>query len=63
MTLSEFKEFCRKVWSTVHNFFTLDLTSDVNNGKYRKNLDTFYFPTINTPVEVTPIKNKVNELA
>ena len=51
MTLSEFKGFCQKVWSADHNFVTIDLTSDVNNGKYRKNLDTFYFPTINTPVE------------
>ena len=63
MTLSEFKEFCRKVWNTDHSFVTLDLTSDVNNGKYRKNLDTFYFPTINDPVKVVPIKNNVNELA
>ena len=63
MTLSEFKEFCRKVWNTDHSFVTLDLTSDVNNGKYRKNLDTCYFPTINDPVKVVPIKNNVNELA
>ena len=44
MTLEEFKNFCRTVWkSGNHNFVTLDLTSSVNDGKYRKNLDEFYF--------------------
>ena len=40
----EFKEFCKKVWDTKHNFVTIDLTSNRLNGKYRKNLDTFYLP-------------------
>ena len=40
----EFKEFCKKVWKTKHNFVTIDLTSCVRNGKYRKNLDCFYLP-------------------
>ena len=47
MTLGEFKTFCRKVWSMDHQFVVLDLTSEKTKGKYRKNLDTFYFPTIN----------------
>ena len=46
MTLNEFKNFCKKVWSVSHNFVVIDLTSEKWNGKYRKNLDTFYFPTI-----------------
>ena len=46
MPLSEFKTFCQSVWkSGDHQFVTLDLTSDKFNGKYRRNLDTFYFPT------------------
>ena len=46
MELVEFKTFCRDVWgSGKHNFVTLDLTSSVMSGKYRKNLNCFYFPT------------------
>ena len=46
MSLAEFKRFCKTVWSSGdHQFVTLDLTSDKFNGKYRKNLDCFYFPT------------------
>ena len=46
MSWLEFKQFCRSVWdSGDHQFVTLDLTSDKFNGKYRRNLDSFYFPT------------------
>ena len=45
MTLNEFKSFCKQVWSTLHNFVVIDLTKEKLNGKYRQNLDTFYFPT------------------
>ena len=49
MTLDEFKKFCRKVWEARrHNFVTIDLTSDKQQGKYRKNLDCFYLPTTTT---------------
>ena len=44
MPYEEFKQFCEDVWSTKHNFITIDLTSDRLNGKYRKNLNTFYLP-------------------
>ena len=44
MTLDEFKSFCQKVWSVDHHFVVIDLTSKKGEGKYRKNLDTFYFP-------------------
>ena len=47
MVLDEFKNFCHQVWSTAHNFVVIDLTSEKWNGKYRKNLDTFYFPATN----------------
>ena len=44
MSFGEFKNFCQSVWkSGKHNFVTLDLTSSINDGKYRKNLDEFYF--------------------
>ena len=43
MSIKEFKDFCKKVWTpATHNFVTIDLTSSKTNGKYRKNLDCFY---------------------
>ena len=53
MTLKEFKSFCRQVWSNNHHFVTIDLTSDIKTGKYRKNLDTFYFPSTTTSINET----------
>ena len=45
MDLDEFKEFCHHVWDEgAHNFVTIDLSSTKFNGRYRKNLDDFYFP-------------------
>ena len=53
MDLDEFKQFCHRVWDGDddgvsgdggHNFVTIDLSSSKLNGRYRKNLDTFYFP-------------------
>ena len=45
ITIKEFKKFCYKTWENgKHNFVTIDLTSSLTNGKYRKNLDSFYFP-------------------
>ena len=47
MSLEEFKTFCRTVWNSgTHQFVTLDLTSGKWNGKYRENLDRFYFPNL-----------------
>ena len=42
--IKEFKEFCQGIWSKRYDFVTIDLTSSKYNGKYRKNLDEFYFP-------------------
>ena len=42
--IDEFKEFCKKVWSVHHNFVVIDLSSQTMNGKYRRNLDSFYIP-------------------
>ena len=44
--LEEFRNFCKQVWKTKHAFVTIDLTSNIDNGKFRKNLDTFYIPNI-----------------
>ena len=56
MSLKEFKKFCRKVWdSGKHKFVTIDLTSEKLNGKYRKNLDCFYLPSIDTEHSTTTI--------
>lgn len=44
ISFSEFKELCEVIWSQKFDFLTIDLTSTPFNGKYRKNLDTFYFP-------------------
>ena len=44
--LEEFRHFCKRVWKTKHAFVTIDLTSNIDNGKFRKNLDTFYIPNI-----------------
>ena len=44
--LEEFRHFCKQVWKTKHAFVTIDLTSNIDNGKFRKNLDTFYIPNI-----------------
>ena len=45
----EFKNLCEIIWKEKHNFLTLDLSSTLFNGKYRKNLNTFYIPkSLNT---------------
>ena len=46
ISFSEFKELCEIVWSKKYDFLTIDLTSSPLNGKYRKNLDSFYIPKI-----------------
>ena len=44
ITLKEFRDFCNRVWKRKHAFVTIDLTSGMENGKFRKNLSTFYIP-------------------
>ena len=44
--IKEFRQFLQSVWNEKrYNFVTIDLTSSKFNGKYRKNFDTFYFPS------------------
>lgn len=47
--LEEFRNFCKQVWKTKHAFVTIDLTSTIDNGKFRENLNTFYIPNILLP--------------
>ena len=42
--LEEFKNLCKICWKDPYNFLVIDNTSDINNGKYRHNLDNFCFP-------------------
>ena len=42
MTLEEFTSLCKTIWDVDHNFLTIDLTSSILDGKYRKNLSGFY---------------------
>ena len=46
MDVDEFKSLCHRVWEKDgYNFVTIDLSSTKSTGKYRQNLDTFYFPS------------------
>ena len=52
ISIDEFKNLCKHVWTEKKfNFVTIDLTSSVLNGKYRKNLDCFYFPNLNADTQ------------
>ena len=53
VSVEEFKRFCRTVWEECpHQFVTIDLTSKKLEGKYRKNLDCFYLPGVNSHVYI-----------
>jgi hypothetical protein len=40
----EFKDLCHHIWKKKYNFLTIYLTSPLDSGKYRENLETFYIP-------------------
>ncbi len=44
LDISEFKHLCKTIWNEKHAFLTIDITSTIQNGKYRRNLDSFYIP-------------------
>ena len=44
MSYDEFKKLCNICWEKPYDFLVIDNSSNPNNGKYRYNLDTFYFP-------------------
>ena len=46
ITLDSFRKFCLYCWSRPFNFVTIDLTKDVNLGKYRQNLQTYWSPLL-----------------
>lgn len=43
MSWNTFKDICHKVWQERHNFLTINKDSELNKGRYRKNLDTFIY--------------------
>ena len=45
MSYKEFQSFVNDVWKKKHNFVTIDKTLEASEGKFRKNLDSFYIPT------------------
>jgi GTPase SAR1 family protein len=44
MEFQEFLELANTCTRTKHGFMCIDLTSEAENGKYRKDLSTFYLP-------------------
>ena len=50
LPFDEFTTLCRDIWKTKYNFLTIDLSSSILNGKYRKNLERFYIPRAYLPV-------------
>ena len=44
MDNEEFKKFCKYCWSKPNGFIVIDLTSNIDNEKYRSGFDNFYFP-------------------
>ena len=42
MSIEEFRKLCKDVWNKPHNFLVIDLSSQKQNGKYRRNFDEFY---------------------
>ena len=55
----EFKALCQHIWSVKYDFLTIDLSSGILEGKYRKNLDQFFTPEkySGKPMSFTLIKN------
>ena len=45
ISYKQFSEFCNQVWrSGKHNYVMIDLSRDVDNGKYRSGLKDFWIP-------------------
>ena len=52
LNYEEFFNFCQSCWSKKFDFVTIDLTSDILYGKFRKNIQTFYIPKSLLPESV-----------
>lgn len=39
---NQFKDICKNVWDRPHNFLLINKDSALNEGRYRKNFDTFF---------------------
>ena len=42
MPIDEFKDLCNFAWSEKYGYLIIDLTSDVDEGKYRVGFDKYY---------------------
>ena len=47
MSLEEFRDLCKKAWGKQHGFLVIDLSSKLENGKYRSGFNDFYIKKIN----------------
>ena len=45
ITFENFKKMCLECWQDEHSFMTVDKTSEMKNGRYRKNFDQFLINT------------------
>lgn len=43
MTFDQFKNLCSHCWAKPFGFLVIDKDCDLNNGRYRKNFDTFIY--------------------
>lgn len=41
MTFGDFEKFCQEVWRQKYGFVVIDLDSEPNNGRYRRNFNDF----------------------
>ena len=46
ISLDSFRRFCKFVWQKPFNFVTIDLTKDVNLGRFRRNLSDYWSPLL-----------------
>ena len=46
MPKNEFRALCHNVWKRPFGFVVIDLSSDVNDRKYRRGFDEYYFPNL-----------------
>ena len=44
LPFEEFSALCQRIWKANFNFLTIDLSSEILDGKCRKNLEKLYLP-------------------
>ena len=46
MNSEEFKLLCSNCWQTKYQPIAIDMSKNINEGRYRKNLNKIYIPAI-----------------